>query len=198
MKDFLSSLDWNSILITLWSAILLPIITKIGLTINDYLKSKKLDKYGNILYEEVKKAVISVYEGVVKDIKGSDEWTDEKKQEVRELAKTKTLQALSTIVYKALKEANVLSGGEKVRCMMANMMLEGGNVVLLDEPTNHLDLESITSLNKGMINFKGNMIFASHDQEIVETVANRIIDIVDENTFIDKQCTYEEYVGANN
>lgn len=106
MKDFLSSLDWNSILITLWSAILLPIITKIGLTINDYLKSKKLDKYGNILYEEVKKAVISVYEGVVKDIKGSDEWTDEKKQEVRELAKTKTLQALSTIVYKALKEAN--------------------------------------------------------------------------------------------
>ena len=106
MKDFLSSLDWNSILITLWSAILLPIITKIGLTINDYLKSKKLDKYGNILYEEVKKAVISVYEGVVKDIKGSDEWTDEKKQEVRELAKTKTLQALSTIAYKALKEAN--------------------------------------------------------------------------------------------
>ena len=98
----------------------------------------------------------------------------------------------------ALKEANVLSGGEKVRCMMAKMMLEGGNVVLLDEPTNHLDLESITSLNKGMINFKGNMIFASHDQEIVETVANRIIDIVDENTFIDKQCTYEEYVGANN
>ncbi|MCI6542697.1 MAG: ATP-binding cassette domain-containing protein [Firmicutes bacterium] len=98
----------------------------------------------------------------------------------------------------ALKEANVLSGGEKVRCMMAKMMLEGGNVVLLDEPTNHLDLESITSLNKGMINFKGVMIFASHDQEIVETVANRIIDIVDENTFVDKKCSYEEYIGANN
>ena len=90
--------------------------------------------------------------------------------------------------------ANVLSGGEKVRCMMAKMMLEGGNVLLLDEPTNHLDLESITSLNKGMINFKGVMIFASHDQEIVETVANRIIDIVDENTIIDKKCTFEEYV----
>lgn len=95
----------------------------------------------------------------------------------------------------ALKEANVLSGGEKVRCMMAKMMLEGGNVVLLDEPTNHLDLESITALNKGMTNFKGVMIFASHDQEIVETVANRIIDIVDENTYVDKKCTFEEYMG---
>ena len=79
--------------------------------------------------------------------------------------------------------------------MMAKMMLEGGNVVLLDEPTNHLDLESITALNKGMVNFKGVMIFASHDQEIVETVANRIIDIVDENTFVDKKCTFEEYIS---
>ena len=93
----------------------------------------------------------------------------------------------------ALKKANVLSGGEKVRCMMAKMMLEGGNVVLLDEPTNHLDLESITALNKGMINYKGVMIFSSHDQEIVETVANRIIDIIDENKIIDKNCSYEEY-----
>lgn len=81
--------------------------------------------------------------------------------------------------------------------MMAKMMLEGGNALLLDEPTNHLDLESITALNKGMINFKGAMIFASHDQEIVETVANRIIDIVDENTIIDKQMTYEEYANIN-
>jgi ATPase subunit of ABC transporter with duplicated ATPase domains len=93
----------------------------------------------------------------------------------------------------ALKQASVLSGGEKVRCMMAKMMLESGNVLLLDEPTNHLDLESITALNKGMINFKGPMIFASHDQEIVETVANRVIDIINENTIIDKQMTYEEY-----
>lgn len=94
----------------------------------------------------------------------------------------------------ALKPVNVLSGGEKVRCMFAKMMLEAGNFILLDEPTNHLDLESITALNKGMINFKGSMIFASHDQEIVETVANRIFDFVDENTFIDKMCTYEEYI----
>ncbi len=95
----------------------------------------------------------------------------------------------------ALKQVNVLSGGEKVRCMFAKMMLEAGNFIILDEPTNHLDLESITALNKGMINFKGCMIFTSHDQEIVETVANRVIEIVDENTIIDKIMTYEEYVN---
>ena len=95
----------------------------------------------------------------------------------------------------ALKEVNVLSGGEKVRCMFAKMMLESGNVVIMDEPTNHLDLESITALNKGMINFKGCMLFASHDQEIVETVATRIIDIVSEDKIIDRMITYEEYTN---
>ena len=94
----------------------------------------------------------------------------------------------------SLKEVNVLSGGEKVRCMLAKIMLEAGNVLILDEPVNHLDLESITSLNKGMQNFKGAMLFATGDQEIIETVANRIIDIVDENTIIDKQMSYEEYM----
>ena len=94
----------------------------------------------------------------------------------------------------SLKEVNVLSGGEKVRCMLAKLMLEGGNLLILDEPINHLDLESITSLNKGMINFKGPILFATGDQEIIETVANRIIDIVDENTIIDKQMSYEEYM----
>ena len=97
----------------------------------------------------------------------------------------------------ALKEVNVLSGGEKVRCMMAKCMLEAGNVMLLDEPTNHLDLESITALNKGMINYRGVMLFASHDQEIVETVANRIIDIISPTHIVDKQCTYEEYSNKN-
>lgn len=92
-----------------------------------------------------------------------------------------------------LKPANVLSGGERVRCMLAKMMLEQGNLLILDEPTNHLDLESITALNKGMQNFRGNILFASHDQEIIETVANRIIDIVDENHYIDFTGTYEEY-----
>ncbi len=94
----------------------------------------------------------------------------------------------------SLKEVNVLSGGERVRCMLAKIMLESGNLLILDEPTNHLDLESITSLNKGMINFKGPILFATGDQEIIETVANRIIDIVDENTIIDKQMSYEEYL----
>ncbi len=93
-----------------------------------------------------------------------------------------------------LKPVNVLSGGERVRCMLAKMMLEGSNFLIFDEPTNHLDLESITSINKGMSNFKGCMLFSTHDQEIIETVANRIIDIVDENKIIDKPCTYQEYV----
>ena len=93
-----------------------------------------------------------------------------------------------------LKPANVLSGGERVRCMLAKMMLEQGNLLILDEPTNHLDLESITALNKGMQNFKGNILFATHDQEIIETVANRIIDIINEDHYIDFTGTYEEYI----
>lgn len=93
-----------------------------------------------------------------------------------------------------LKPANVLSGGERVRCMLAKMMLEQGNLVILDEPTNHLDLESITALNKGMQSFRGNILFATHDQEIIETVADRIIDIVDEGKVIDFTGTYQEYV----
>ncbi|MDE6211586.1 MAG: ATP-binding cassette domain-containing protein [Clostridia bacterium] len=93
----------------------------------------------------------------------------------------------------AKKKACVLSGGEKVRCMMARAMLQGGNFVILDEPTNHLDLEAITALNKGMINFKGGMMFASHDQELMQTVAGRIIEINGTKTF-DKLTTYEEYL----
>ncbi|MDD4816287.1 MAG: ATP-binding cassette domain-containing protein [Clostridia bacterium] len=87
----------------------------------------------------------------------------------------------------ATKPVNVLSGGEKVRCMFAKLMLEAPNFLLLDEPTNHLDLESITALNKGMIGYKGAIIFASHDQEIVETVANRIFDLENEFSFKDLQ-----------
>ena len=91
------------------------------------------------------------------------------------------------------KCAKVLSGGEKVRCMLARAMLIAGNVLILDEPTNHLDLESITALNKGMINFKGCCLFATHDQELMQTVANRIIEINGTKTF-DKLTTYEEYL----
>ena len=93
----------------------------------------------------------------------------------------------------ALKEAKVLSGGEKVRCMLAKMMLEGGNFLIMDEPTNHLDLESITALNNGMKNFKGCMLFTSHDQELMNTVANRIIEINGTKKF-DKKVTYDEYL----
>ena len=93
----------------------------------------------------------------------------------------------------ALKQAKVLSGGEKVRCMLAKMMLEGSNFLVFDEPTNHLDLESITALNNGMKNFKGCMLFTSHDQELMNTVANRIIEINGTKTF-DKTVTYDEYI----
>ena len=93
----------------------------------------------------------------------------------------------------ALKKAKVLSGGEKVRCMLAKMMLEGANFMIFDEPTNHLDLESITALNKGMINFKGNLLFTTHDQEIISTVANRIIEIEDTKVF-DRLISYDDYL----
>ncbi len=93
----------------------------------------------------------------------------------------------------ALKKAKVLSGGEKVRCMLAKMMLEGSNFLIFDEPTNHLDLESITALNNGLSNFKGGMLLTSHDQELMNTVANRIIEINGEKTY-DRQVTYDEYV----
>ncbi len=91
------------------------------------------------------------------------------------------------------KEASVLSGGEKVRCMLAKMMLSGANVLVLDEPTNHLDLESITALNNGLINFDGTILFVSHDHQFVQTVANRIIEITATGV-IDKRMTYDEYL----
>ena len=96
----------------------------------------------------------------------------------------------------ALKSAHVLSGGEKVRCMLAKTMLKQGNFLVLDEPTNHLDLESITALNEGMKKYKGVMLFTTQDEEILSTVATRIIE-VNENKFIDKLCTYDEYVNRN-
>ncbi|MED4026213.1 ABC transporter ATP-binding protein [Priestia megaterium] len=96
-----------------------------------------------------------------------------------------------------LKKANVLSGGEKVRCMLSKMMLSSSNVLLLDDPTNHLDLESITALNNGLISYKGSMIFTSHDHQFVETIANRVIEITP-NGVIDKQMTYDEYLEDSN
>lgn len=93
------------------------------------------------------------------------------------------------------KAVNVLSGGEKVRCMLSRMMLSGANVLLMDEPTNHLDLESITSLNNGLINYEGTLLFASHDHQFVQTVANRIIEITPTG-MIDKKMSYDEYLES--
>lgn len=91
------------------------------------------------------------------------------------------------------KKCNVLSGGEKVRCMVSRMMLAGGNFLMLDEPTNHLDLESITAFNNALKDFPGTVIFASHDHEFTQTVANRIVEITP-NGFIDKLMSYDEYI----
>ena len=94
----------------------------------------------------------------------------------------------------ALKEANVLSGGEKVRCMLSKMMLSNANVLMLDQPTNHLDLESITAVNNGLRDFNSNLLFASHDHQFIQTIANRIIDIKDDGTIVDRTMTFDEYL----
>ncbi|GAB6992409.1 ABC-F family ATP-binding cassette domain-containing protein [Paenibacillus pini] len=96
----------------------------------------------------------------------------------------------------ALKKASVLSGGEKVRCMLAKMMLNGANVLLLDEPTNHLDLESITALNNGLIDFDGTILFTSHDHQFIQTIANRIIEITPTG-IIDRSMNYDEYLESD-
>lgn len=92
------------------------------------------------------------------------------------------------------KSPAVLSGGEKVRCMLSKMMLSHSNVLLLDEPTNHLDLESIQALNEGLINFKGAMIFTSHDHQFIQTIANRVIEIRQDGSILDKQLSYDEFL----
>ena len=95
----------------------------------------------------------------------------------------------------SLKQARVISGGEKVRCVLAKMMLSGANFLIFDEPTNHLDMESITSVNDGMCKFKGNILFTSHDHQLTQTVANRIIDIKADKV-VDREVTYNEYLGV--
>jgi ATPase subunit of ABC transporter with duplicated ATPase domains len=95
------------------------------------------------------------------------------------------------------KKSNVLSGGEKVRCMLSKMMLEGGNVQVLDDPTNHLDLESITALNNALRDYSGSMLFASHDLQFIDTIANRIIELTPDG-IIDRRMSYEEYLADEN
>ncbi len=96
------------------------------------------------------------------------------------------------------KPVNVLSGGEKVRCMLARMMMNGSNVLVLDQPTNHLDLESITALNNGLADFKGIVLFSSHDHQFIQTVANRIMELSPEGTLIDRSMSYDDYLAQQN
>ena len=96
-----------------------------------------------------------------------------------------------------VKKVKVLSGGEKVRCLLSKMMISGANILLLDEPTNHLDMESITALNNGLIKFPGVILFSSHDHQFVETTANRIMEILQNGTMIDKITTYDEYLASD-
>lgn len=117
--------------------------------------------------------------------------TDEEKEEV---ALRGFLGRMLFSGEEALKSATVLSGGEKVRCMMSRMMLAKANLLMMDEPTNHLDLESITALNNGMTDFAGTLLFTSHDHELVSTVANRIIEITP-NGYIDKMMPYDDYLA---
>jgi ATPase subunit of ABC transporter with duplicated ATPase domains len=91
------------------------------------------------------------------------------------------------------KKSNVLSGGEKVRCMLSRMMLTEGNVLMLNDPTNHLDLETITALNNSLINFKGNILFASNDHTFTQSIANRIIEI-GPSGFVDSLKEFDEYI----
>ena len=96
-----------------------------------------------------------------------------------------------------VKRVRVLSGGEKVRCLLSKMMISGANILLLDEPTNHLDMESITALNNGLIKFPGVILFTSHDHQFVQTTANRIMEILPNGTMIDKITTYDEYLASD-
>jgi len=96
-----------------------------------------------------------------------------------------------------LKKVKILSGGEKVRCLLSKMMISGSNVLILDEPTNHLDMESITALNNGMIKFPGVILFASHDHQFVQTTANRIMEILPSGILIDKITSYDEYLESD-
>lgn len=106
MNDILKSMDWGQVIYTVWTIVLLPIITYIGTQIANYAKAKKIDKYTDILYQNVLDAVKDVYETTVKDIKGTSDWTKDKQNEVKEIAKTKAVHALTTSAYQILKVAN--------------------------------------------------------------------------------------------
>ena len=96
-----------------------------------------------------------------------------------------------------VKRIRVLSGGEKVRCLLSKMMISNANVLILDEPTNHLDMESITALNNGLVKFPGVLLFSTRDHQIVQTTANRIMEFLPDGSLIDKVGTYDEYLASD-
>ena len=96
-----------------------------------------------------------------------------------------------------VKKVKVLSGGEKVRCLLSKLMISGANILIMDEPTDHLDMEAITALNNGMKKFPGVLLFSSRDHQIVETTANRIMEIMPGGKMIDKMTTYDEYLASD-
>ena len=96
-----------------------------------------------------------------------------------------------------VKKMRVLSGGEKVRVLLSRMMIMGSNVLIFDEPTDHLDMESITALNNGMIKFPGVILFACRDHQVVQTTANRIIEVLPDGSMVDKVSTYDEYLESD-
>ena len=129
---------------------------------------------------------------------GTESITDWLRQYSKDPDETYVRSFLGRMLFsgeEALKAVNVLSGGEKVRCVLSKIMLSGANFLVFDEPTNHLDMESITALNEGMTRFTGNMIFTSHDHQLTQTVANRIFEIKKDGSMIDKETTYNEYLG---
>ena len=96
-----------------------------------------------------------------------------------------------------VKQVKVLSGGEKVRCLLSKMMISGANCLVFDEPTNHLDMESITALNNGVIKFPGVVLFSCHDHQFVQTTANRIMEILPDGSLIDKITSYDDYLASD-
>ena len=131
--------------------------------------------------------------------KGTESITEWLRQYSKDPDETYVRSFLGRMLFsgeEALKQLNVLSGGEKVRCVLSKMMLSEANFLIFDEPTNHLDMEAITALNEGMKKFPGNMMFTSHDRELTQTVANRIFEITKDG-MIDKEQTYDEYLGID-
>jgi ATPase subunit of ABC transporter with duplicated ATPase domains len=116
---------------------------------------------------------------------------------VYEASETLNFRRITPNRYEALKKASVLSGGEKVRCMLSKLMLSGANVLILNHPTAHLDLESVSALNDGLCNFDDTLLFASQDHEFIQTIANRII-CIDETVTFDEPVTFDEYLAKTN